>query len=242
VRRRLDARADLSYVRGMHGLGRCVVGMAMLSLACGGGGSRARAPEESGGRAFTVPFRLRGHAGVVSIAYETNADPARWGFDLIGLPFDARRTIGFPVFDATVRYDARGYRAVMGWIQLVSVRDTKTGEEDTTVDQLPILRDSDTPFSAIGPAASSFDAPGPNPPRADEVWTAFTFLAVCPDIGRTRRVAPLLAVRWGYTLAGGRPSPLPLETVPLTEWDRLVPVLRRRYPSWEFLPHGSIEL
>ncbi len=89
---------------------------------------------------------------------------------------------------------------------------------------------------AFGAPATAFDAPGPNPPRTDERLTAFTFLTICPDVGRTRRLSPVLAVRWGHELVAGRATPVPLEVIPLSEWDRLAPVLRARFPSWEFLP------
>lgn len=185
---------------------------------------------------LTIPFALRGYRGDVAIVYRPNRDPTRIGFDLLGLPFDPKKTIGFPTFDATVRYDGSGYRAFLGWIQIVTVRDAKSGQEDTSIDQLPLLRSSDTPFMEFGPAPRAFDAPGPNPPRTDERWTAYTFLVYCPDVGRTRRVVPLVAVRWGYALDGGKPTPFAAERVALTEWERLLPVLRERYPSWLFSP------
>jgi hypothetical protein len=165
-----------------------------------------------------------------------NRDPIRWGFDLLHLPFDISATIGFPVFESRVSYNGEGYRAMMGWIQLVTVRDALTGHEDTFADQYPILSQSDTPFVELGPAPTWFDAPGPNPPRANETWTAYTFLVICPDVGRTRRVAALLGVRWGYMLVRGRASPLALESVAAADWDRLAPVLHARYSTWEFLP------
>jgi hypothetical protein len=188
---------------------------------------------------MTIPFQLRGHSGKVLIDYGTNRDPARWGFDLLNLPFDTKTTIGFPVFDATVEYEARGYRALMGWIQLVTVHDTKTGQESTTIDQLPILRESDLPFFEIGVSPGAFDAPGPNPPRTDETWTAHTFLVFCPDVGRTRRVKALVGVRWGHVLTDGHANPRPLERVSLSEWTRLAPVLRTTYPRWEFLTEDT---
>jgi len=33
----------------------------------------------------------------------------------------------------------------------------------------------------------------PNPPRTDETWTAWTSLTICPDVGRTKRLAPVMA-------------------------------------------------
>jgi hypothetical protein len=173
--------------------------------------------------------------------YGTNHDSSRWGFDLLESPLDLKTFEGFPVFEAAVEYPVPGYRAVMGWVQLVTVRDARTGATETTVDQLPLFRDMEMPFMALGAPATAFDAPGPNPPRTDERWTAFTFLTICPDVGRTRRLSPVLAVRWGHELVAGRATPVPLEVIPLSEWDRLAPVLRARFPSWEFLPAPAPE-
>lgn len=187
--------------------------------------------------ALRLPFQLRGHPGTVVVRYGENRDPVAVGFDALHLPFDVQTTVGFPVFDASIEYEGTGYRAFLGWIQLVTVRDTKTGEESTTVDELPFWREKgDVPFFAFGSAPTTFDAPGPNPPRTDEQWEATTFLVGTPDVGRTRRLAPIIAVRWGYTLVAGRATPVPVRAVPVAEWERLVGVLRARYPDWEFLP------
>ncbi len=80
-----------------------------------------------------------------------------------------------------------------------------------------------------------FDAPGPNPPRTDETWTAYTFLTFCPDIGRTRHVAALLGVRWGYVLKSGKPTLQPVEVVDATAWDKVLPSLKKAYPDWYFI-------
>jgi hypothetical protein len=61
-----------------------------------------------------------------------------------------RKHSGFPVFEASVAYPVSGCRAVMGWVQLVTVTDTKTGVVETSVDQLPFFRDLEVPFMALG--------------------------------------------------------------------------------------------
>jgi hypothetical protein len=210
---------------------------ALSTLACGPEPTAATPATTATPRkeSLRLPFQLRGRTGTVSIAYDVNHDPARWGFDLLRLPFPVDRTIGFPVFEARVLYSGEGYTAVMGWIQVVTVHPAAGGADDTSVDQIPVLRESDTPFFVLGNEPTAFDAPGPNPPRTDETWTAFTFLVACPDVGRTRRVEALLGVRWGYTLVAGKPTPFPVAVVSADAWDRVVPTLRERYPNWEFL-------
>ncbi len=224
----------------------CMTLRSAVPLACLVSSGCATLPVTAAKAGFsqhlTLPFRLRGAEGRVNVEYGTNHDPSRWGFDLLGLPFDLKAFEGFPVFDASVDYPTPGYRAVMGWVQLVTVTDTKTGVTDTTVDQLPLFRDLEVPFMAFGAPATAFDAPGPNPPRTHETWTAWTFLTICPDVGRTKRLVPVLAVRWGHVLVEGKATPVPVEAVSLEHWDRLAPVLRERFPSWQFLAAGSVAL
>ena len=205
-----------------------LITFALLTSSCATTGKPSQA-------ALTLPFALRGHSGEVSIAYEANHDPKRWGFDLINLPFDAQRTRGFPVFDARVHYDGEGYRALLGWIQLVTVEPTNGEKAYTSIDQIPIHRQSDTPFMTFGSAPEAFDAPGPNPPRTDETWTSYTFLAICPDLARTRRVAAVLGIRWGYVLKDGKPTMQPIEVTDAAAWDKVLPVLKESYPDWEFI-------
>jgi hypothetical protein len=76
---------------------------------------------ERGDVVLPLPFRLRGHEGIVEVNYGINDDPAVWGFDLFDLPFDPSLVCGFPLMLATVHYDGPGYLALMDWIQVVTV-------------------------------------------------------------------------------------------------------------------------
>jgi hypothetical protein len=184
--------------------------------------------------ALVLPFRLRGYDGEVSVFYGVNDDAAALGFDLLELPFPSERAHGFPLCAATIDYAGPGYRAAMGWIQVVTVRDAATGEVTPSPDLYPMHYGLETPFAPFGFAPTFFDAPGPNPPRSDETWLADTFLTACPDVARTRRVAPLLAFRWGYELRAARPAALPIEERDLDAWTDVLPTLREAFPSWTF--------
>jgi hypothetical protein len=186
-----------------------------------------------------LPFRVRGYDGRVSVFYETNHDPARWGFQHLDLPFDIALAGGFPVCRAVVDYAGDGYHAVMGWIQVVTV--TNAGGARASVDVFPMHRESDTPFAEFGERPTLFDAPGPNPPRGDETWVAESFLAVVPDVARSRRVRAVLGFRWGYELRGMRATPLPVEVAGEAGWRRCLDTLRRDYPTWAFAPHFHAE-
>jgi hypothetical protein len=186
--------------------------------------------------ALVLPFRLRGFAGVVEVFYDTNRDAAHWGFELLNLPFASALTEGFPVCRAEVGYAGPGYRATMGWIQIVTVRDAATGRESSSLDLLPIMEEAASPFATFGHAPTLFDAPGPNPPRQNEMWTAESYLAICPDVARTRKVAALLGFRWGYELRAMRATPFAVAPCAGRDWDRHLPLLRGDYPAWAFAP------
>jgi len=130
----------------------------------------------------------------------------------------------------------------MGWIQVVTVKETGSDTIWAEPDLLPMCWGLDNPFFAFGHAPTFFDAPGPNPPRIDETWTVDTFLAVCPDIGRNREVAALLGFRWGYALKAARPTPLPLTQGDSHYWDSACGFLRERFASWEFKPGFAKDL
>jgi hypothetical protein len=187
-------------------------------------------------RVLELPFRLRGHDGVVSVSYGVNEDPDAWGFDLFDLPFDRALVRGFPLMLATITFAGSGYRALMGWIQVATVEERTPPRTWSSVDVYPMHWETDTPFVTFGHAPALFDAPGPNPPRANERWTAETFLAICPDGARSRIVAPVLGFRWGYELDQMRATPFPPVSSSEEEWRRCLVTLEEGYPSWEFRP------
>lgn len=183
--------------------------------------------------ALVLPFRLRGHEGRVTVAYGVNRDPARWGFGLFDLPFDPALVVGFPVCAARVDYPGEGYLAAMGWVQVVTVEPA--GEPAwAAIDVAPMHWGVDTPFAVFGSSPAFFDAPGPNPPRADERWTADAFLAVCPDGLRSRRVEPVVGFRWGYDLRGARAAPFPPQPAAADDWRRCRATRQAAHPTWGF--------
>jgi len=64
-------------------------------------------------------LELSARAGEVVVSYGENEDPARCGYDLLGLDFPWEVSRGFPVLRADVSYEADGYAAVLGWVQVV---------------------------------------------------------------------------------------------------------------------------
>jgi hypothetical protein len=185
-----------------------------------------------------APFRLRGYDGLVTISCGEDRDPAFWGFATPGLlfqPFDLELAKGYPVCEARIAYAGSGYRALMGWIQLITQRNPDTGAEvEKNVDLFPMLADADSPFCVFGYAPTFFDAPA-NPDQGTIDWIADTFLAVCPDVVRTRTVAALLGFRWGYALRQAQATPIPLQALNHDAWELQRPLPHTRYPRWRFL-------
>jgi hypothetical protein len=186
---------------------------------------------------LVLPFSLRGYAGSVLIRYGANRDAAALGFGELGLPFPIELTHGFPICEAEVEFAGSGYFAAMGWIQVVTVEATLPERMSfAEVDRYPAMRSADSPFVTFGHLPRFFDAPGPNPPRTDETWTAEAFLAICGDVARTKQVQPVLGFRWGYRLAGMRATPKSLEIAGEADWMRCTAALKNQFPNWEYLP------
>ena len=184
--------------------------------------------------ALTLPFDLRGYSGKVTVFYGVNEDPEYWGFGLLNLPFSLESIRGFPICDARVEFSGSGYYGFMGWIQLITVQETDTGEVWVSVDQMPNQHGLELPFAEFGYLPTMFDAPGPNPPRSDETWLAETFLVACPDVARTREVEAIAGFSWGYILERMKPTVTPLEPLPLQRWNDHRSYLHETFPTWTF--------
>ncbi len=181
-----------------------------------------------------LPFTCRGDPGTVQVHYGVTSDPAAAGFDLVAAGFDEVRFAGFPAIRAEVSLDGEAYRAVVGWLQVISRAVAASGDLSVQVDLPPLLAAADSPLAGFGYLPTFFDAPA-NPDHPDGDWIAETFLVAVPDIARTRRLAAVTGFRWGYRLAAARPTPLPVEPIKPERWDAHRLMLASAYPSWAFL-------
>lgn len=188
----------------------------------------------SAGPALVLPFACRGGAGSVRVHYGVSADPVGVGFDLVAVGFDEELFRGFPAMRAEVSFDQDGYRAIFGWLQIISRTTAATGDVDVGVDLPPLLAGADWPLAGFGYLPTMFDAPA-NPDHPDGDWVAETFLVAVPDVGRTRQLAALTGFRWGYRLAAARPALLPASPVGPERWKAHQPMLAGAYQSWSFL-------
>lgn len=183
---------------------------------------------------ITVDFTLHGRPGTVSVTHRLNTGLADAGFDVLGLEFTDDEVRGFPVVEATTRYEGAGYRAIMGWIQVV--RYTSPGDGDMfIVDTAPQIRGipgMDYPFLSWGVRPTLFDAPATTEVSVD--WWADAFLVASPDALITPVIAPLAAFRWGYEIdAEGVVTSRPPRVRDTREaWAEIRDGIGARHPAW----------
>jgi hypothetical protein len=173
-----------------------------------------------------LTFALRGLEGTVHVSYAANDRP-----ELVGAPAEAS---GFPHCHATVDYPARGYDAVLGWVQLVCSDDNASQGREFEIDPLDFLGDVPHPFCWIGLEPQLFDSPSRSP-RRDMQWRAHSFLCV-PDGGDDGRyeVHALTGFSWGFDVRDEQISLVPPALLAATNWDLHIAALSARCPSWRF--------
>jgi hypothetical protein len=144
-----------------------------------------------------LSFSLRSRKGSVTLEYEPNRAPESVGYRILGLPWPSSLAEGLPVLEATVSYEATGYEAVMGWIQVVRIHIAESSEtlapgsekapagDHMWVDGPPNLRGLGVPFISFGPRPTLFDAPASTESRVR--FVADSFLTASPDALITRR-------------------------------------------------------
>ena len=182
---------------------------------------------------------MRGLDGRVTIDREVNEAPRRWGYHLLGLPYNAGTAEGFPVVRASVSFPGEGYAGAMGWIQLLRYGGGEVRGEVVEVDHPPQLSDAGTPYCYWGICPSFFDAPSTT--LEGITWVAEVFLTASPDAVMTRTVQPVCGFRWGYTTTRNPPELLPVEQIGAGGWKTARAALQERYPDWDFLPDWAGE-
>jgi hypothetical protein len=195
----------------------------------------------------TFPFRLRGAQGSVAVSFQPNEDPARWGYDTLGLTWSTEIAVGLPVLEARTECSLEGYAAVMGWIQVVRIdvlessRSIAAGVEKAPVghhewvDGPPQLRGLGVPFTSFGECPTLFDAPAST--ESDTTFLADSFLTASPDALISRVSLPVLGIRWGYSTRAGQPHELHEPTLlDESQWAEALPLLRETFPDWQFEP------
>jgi hypothetical protein len=172
-----------------------------------------------------LDFRHLGASGWVDVAVEPNTNP-----EALAKPSFAR---DFPVCTATVTFAGEGYKAAMGWVQLVRSTDGAGAWKEFEIDPFEPLGPSTHPFCFFGFAPVLFDAPA-RPSREDLDWGAETFLCFVPMEVDTHETRAILGFSWGFSIREAAISLTPPTRLPPLEWDKHHPLLRREHPAWAF--------
>jgi hypothetical protein len=177
-----------------------------------------------------IPFSFGGDHGRVVADVVPNTDPVSVG--------KSDRERGMPMCTASVAFSARGYRALLGWVQLVSEPDAAA---PFSIDPFDLFADSTAPFSWYGVQPVLFDAPSRWRDGAVQ-WEAHSFLTIGPWDDDRRRVVPLAGFSWGYrqqsSTEGLQLSPLRL--LGPADWNDHRSYLTRKYPAWTFDKDGQL--
>jgi hypothetical protein len=184
---------------------------------------------------LTLDFVLHGRPGTVTVDHRLNDDPAAVGFGVLGIDFDDLDMSGFPVVEATTRYEGQGYHALMGWIQVVRYVSPDEGEVfmSDTAPQIRGIAGLDFPFLSWGMRPGLFDAPATTAKPMD--WWAHAFLVATPDALMTPVIVPLCGFRWGYEVdERGAVTVRPPQAVDIAEaWAAVRDRLQDLHPAWE---------
>jgi hypothetical protein len=183
--------------------------------------------------AVTIDFELRGRTGRVVVHYGVNDVPARWGYSHLGLDSLVGVSRGFPVVHAEVDYPAKGYGAVLAWIQVIDSTNLDSGENRKYIDMAPQLEGLALPYYGFGIRPVLFDAPSTT--ARNMAWHANALLVVSPDCVISRRLRALCGFSWGYRVTDGKPQPVPAVIIqnPSTLSEE-IEFLRAQHPSWIF--------
>ena len=173
-----------------------------------------------------VPFNTRGHAGVISVSVFPNTDPAA-----LGCPTAAE---GFPVCQATVSYGGAGYKALVGWVQLVGTSRSPTTTRTFDVDPLRIWDGLDSPFCFYGIEPTLFDAPSRGDRHQSLDWLAHSFLCASSTDPMDRDVVALAGFSWGFVLGEGGVGLVDAEALAAEDWTRHLEMLSAEFPTWRF--------
>lgn len=181
-----------------------------------------------------LTFVLRGQMGTVTVEHRLNDDPVGVGFDLLGVDFGDLDFSGFPVVEARTQYPAEGYRALMGWLQVVRYTSAEEGDMFIvdTAPQFRGLAGMDFPFVSWGMRPTLFDAPATDDCSVD--WWADSFLVASPDALMTPVIEPLCAFRWGYTVdgAGAVTAREPRARDTAEAWAEIRDRVQELHPGW----------
>ena len=183
-----------------------------------------------------IPFSINNERGSISVRVSRNAGAKHSGFDVNGptSPMSHWDFKGFPVLKATVAFSGTGYRAILGWIQIVHLDFPHDGRKKTVVDVIPSHIGLGVPFAYFGHLPSLFDAPARHP-RSAGSFTAESFLCKPPLLSRTGSIEFVAGFRWGYNIDGksGKLNHFPVRQIGAAVWAKNRSLITKKYPKWK---------
>jgi hypothetical protein len=182
----------------------------------------------SGGRSLDADFLWNGEQGSIHVECVPNEEPAFWGCW-------HSTAEGFAVCTASVDYPDKGYRSMLGWVQLVRSTDNESAGAEFEIDPFALFGDAPSPYCWYGQRPTLFDAPA-RAFRQPLEWTAHSFLAATPlnEVAavQPRRVVPIIGFSWGFADSGSAVVLHDVALLPTAAWDSHVDVLSQSYPLW----------
>jgi hypothetical protein len=172
-----------------------------------------------------LEFGLRQARGWVDITVEPNTNPEALGC--------SPRARDFPVCLATVTYPGKGYKAALGWVQLVRSTDGASAGEEFEMDPFEPLGQASHPFCFFGFVPTLFDAPS-RPARREMDWTAESFLCFIADSPGGREARAILGFNWGFRIRQATVSLHSPTSLAAVEWNKHLALLHREHPAWDF--------
>lgn len=183
---------------------------------------------------LVVPFVLRNHPGHVDVEIRPSLGSADSGGVFLDSTLPPDAGAGLPICTATIVYEASGYAAAMGWVQLV--RSSDSGHPDRfELDPLALLRNANTPYAFFGIKPQLFDAPQRDS-HVELTWQARSYLAVTSDAVISAEALPVAGFSWGFGISRAEITIEPPALLGVDSWADHVGLLEREHPGWRFTP------
>ena len=145
--------------------------------------------------------------------------------------------MNLPFCTATLASDVSGYRAMLGWVQLVRSTDNASKGVAFEMDPFSLFAEIESPYCFYGHLPTLFDGPS-RASRDDMSWIAHSFLAASPVRPIAHSVRPLAGFSWGFDMHSRHVTLRPLKILTEDDWRDHLPVLRASYPRWIFVEDG----
>lgn len=185
--------------------------------------------------------------GKISVTFtvQPTKDARAYGHTLLFPDLSPEDLKGFPIAEAVVQSEGKGYASMYGWVQLF--RQTPSPSEDISnteweFDDLPFTRGLNLPFSWYGSEPKLFDGPLRGPEVSELNWSSRSFLTYIRGDVTSRTVVPLLGFEWGFTRTKRQVSMKKLESLKVDAWEEYIPLLTDMFDGWNFAKAPAVQV